>query len=138
MKIIHLSSPQTQNQNQDLERKLIVVFGGFDDWELDATKKRITDTTWENDVPAPDKLFTKGDHFRGILFGKFASEVDRGRVVEKNKVLQKSVYGKTVWAKNDMPINERVIRSVLFGTKHIVDKTCLWVDEKVGAVSLNK
>ena len=39
MKIIHLSSPQTQNQNQDSERKLAVVFGGFDDWELDDAKK---------------------------------------------------------------------------------------------------
>ena len=45
--------------------------------------------------------------------------------------------GNTVWSKPDKPLHERTIRSLLFGTKYIVDRS-LWVDEGKGTISLNK
>ena len=69
------------------------MFGGFDDWDVEETRKWIIDLLWENYAPSPEKLYVKGDTFRGILFGKFASETDRDRVVEKINTLKQSMYG---------------------------------------------
>ena len=51
------------------------------------------------------------------------------------------MYGKTIWAKNDMPIEKWIVKEVLFACKHLLvewgwSKTSIWVDLEMSSVSL--
>ena len=112
LKLANLTSAPIQNGDED--RKMIVAFGGFDGWSIEDAKQWVIDTLWENYGPQPEKMYSKGDTFRGMLFGKFSSEADRDRVVSKFKTLKKSIYGKEIRATNDMPIEKRMCKNILF------------------------
>ena len=45
--------------------------------------------------------------------------------------------GKTIWANPDRKIEERVIRTLVFGTKRLVDQS-LWADPESGQVTIGK
>ena len=46
-----------------------------------------------------------------------------------------SIEGSPVWSKPDRPLNERILQSLVFGTKHVVCKS-LWADPEKGTVTL--
>ena len=96
---------------------------------------------WHTYAPDPvtDGVYCKGD-FNGILFAKFASKSERDAAVKSLKQAGSKVGDKTVWAKPDMPVNLRALRSVAFGGKRVFveewgyDKSSIWAEvDETGA-----
>ena len=83
-------------------------------------------------VPCPDEIYTKGD-FKGLVFGKYGSQVQRDRSVEAFRKSRLGRAGSKTWATEDMLIEARACKKVLFGIKMMLtewgeDKFNLWVD----------
>ena len=85
-------------------------------------------------MPQPAETYCKGD-FKGILFARFESNTGRDEVVGWFRKTSTKIQGTSIWSKPDRPLNERVIQSLVFGTKYLLDKS-LWADPEIGSVTL--
>jgi len=89
--------------------------------------------------PKPRDIFTKGDEFRGIIFAKFADKNQRDDAVSVLRRARCQQDGKDVWAKPDLPFEERTM--LVFGAKRVMtdwgyNKAGLWADPENGSLSL--
>ena len=95
---------------------------------------------WDLYGPGPTKMYTKGD-FKGMIFAKFKSKEDRDTAVDLIRSMARSYDDPEVWAKPDMLLAPRTIRSIVFGTKHAMTergwpKQALWADPTTGTLKL--
>ena len=118
-------------------RELTLVIGG-----LSATGSKENAETWIYDKlwyahgPKPVNVYMKGE-FSGILFVQFCSRADREGAVHilKNSGCQEE--GTKVWAKRDQALEVRIINSLVWGTKNLLDRS-IWADPDAGIVSIGK
>ena len=82
------------------------------------------------------KVYAKGD-FHGLLFAQFDCPEDRDYAIQLLKNTGSEENGETIWAKPDRKLEERIIGSLVFGTKRLVDK-CLWANPETGEVTVGK
>ena len=124
------------------DRECTAVLGGLtalDDEDEAATW--LTDKLASLSGPKPRDIFTKGDEFRGIIFAKFADKNQRDDAVSVLRRARCQQDGKDVWAKPDLPFEERTMRHLVFGAKRVMtdwgyDKAGLWADPENGSLSL--
>ena len=124
------------------DRECTAVLGGLtalDDEDEAATW--LTDKLASMSGPKPRDIFTKGDEFRGIIFAKFADKNQRDDAVSVLRRARCQQDGKDVWAKPDLPFEERTMRHLVFGAKRVMtdwgyDKAGLWADPENGSLSL--
>ena len=124
------------------DRECTAVLGG-----LSALDDEDEATTWLKDKlasltgPKPHDIYTKGDEFRGIIFARFANKRDRDDAVSKLRRARCQQEGKEVWAKPDLPFEERTMRHLVFGAKRVMtewgyDKAAIWADPDKGMLSV--
>ena len=99
---------------------------------------------WENWLPQPVTAFVKGE-FKGRLWIKYGSEDERDEVLAKIRSLKLKNNGTDIWIKPDFPVEQRVVKSALFGVKWILsdkkdgwgfDRKSLWADVENGTIEL--
>ena len=100
----------------------IAVFGGLSNLSLEDAQKWLTDELWNAWLPQPIETYCKGD-FKGILFARFHTNTDRDDVVGWFRKHSTLIQGTNVWSKPDRFLHERVIQSLVFGTKYLLDKS---------------
>ena len=117
------------------DRSRTAVIGGLSSTgSFEAATSWVTDQLWKQYGPVPTSVFKKGE-FNGIVFAKFANESDRNDAVAMLKEED------DIWAKADRPLKCRMLRSLLFGTKYIMNKEwgwdikSLWADPEEGSLS---
>ena len=97
------------------------VFGGLvgfgskleaDEWLEDKLRSLL--------CPQAVETYIKGNDFNGLLFVKFADKRSRDIAVAKFRGAYLQRSGKAVWAKADLPIQQRVPESYLFGLKRVL------------------
>ena len=86
--------------------------------------------------PSLQKINSKNE-FRGLLFAQFYTPEDCDGAIELFKSSSFQEGGKTIWANPDRKIEDRVIRTLVFGTKRLVDRS-LWADPESGQVTVGK
>ena len=86
--------------------------------------------------PKPIQTYSKGE-FHGILFVQFYCTEDRDIAIQllKNSGCQEG--GNKVWANRDQKLEERVISSLVFGTKKLLCKS-VWADPDTGMLTVGK
>ena len=98
----------------------------------DAAWYWLANTLWKLNGPQPQGVYAKGD-FKGIAFASFTSKSEHDNLV---KMLQKASLkegGFAVWAKPDKPLIDRIMTSIIFGTKYQMmdwgyDAMAMWGD----------
>ena len=120
----------------DYDRQCTMVCGGLKSLSKDDAEQWVYDKLWSMYGPKPKKIYSKGE-FRGLLFAQFYTPEECDGAIElfKNSGFQQG--GKTIWANPDRKIEERVIRTLVFGTKRLVDQS-LWADPESGQVTVGK
>ena len=128
------TKPNTDTQD---DQKCTAVLGGFSSFEnLEAAEKWLSEKLWDEWLPTAGNIFCKGE-FKGIFYAKFGTTAERDSVVNWFRKSSIKLQGHPVWSKPDLPLHQRIIKSLLFGTKHICDKA-LWVEEENSTVTLNR
>ena len=133
---------QGTSHTEATNRECTAVLGGLtalDDEDEAATW--LTDKLASMSGPKPRDIFTKGDEFRGIIFAKFADKNQQDDAVSVLRRARCQQDGKDVWAKPDLPFEERTMRHLVFGAKRVMtdwgyDKAGLWADPENGPLSL--
>ena len=100
----------------------------------------LSDKLWSLYGPKPVESYCKGD-FKGILFAKFASKGERDTAVALLRSAGYEHEGKKVWAKPDMPLEARTVRSFVFAAKNVMNawgwhELDLWADPDAGTLKL--
>ena len=115
------------------EKQITAVIGGLGhSYSLDDADKYIRDQLWWMKGPRIVETYTKGE-FKGLVFAKFSSKAERDAAVmlfRSNKLI---LGGNAIWAKEDLPLEERIPQSFLFGLKKLMigwgyEKMAVWVD----------
>ena len=99
----------------------------------------ISDKLWSLYGPTPLETYCKGE-FKGIMFTKFSSKGDRDAAVAKLRNSCKG-GGSSVWAKPDLPLNERTLKTLTLGAKYIMEawgwhQSDLWAEPEEGTLKL--
>ena len=94
----------------------------------------MTDQLWSAWLSQPMEIYCKGD-FKGIIFAKFRGNTERDEVVGWFRKTSTKIQDTDVWSKPDRPLNERILMSLVFGTKYLCCKS-LWADPEQGLVTL--
>ena len=132
-----LKTSKTYKPEANDDQTYTAVFGGLSKaGDIEEAQKWMRDKLWAEWLPAPENMYSKGE-FKGILFAKFRTSSERDSIVVWFRTSSTQMSGSNVWSKPDKPLHERIIWSLLYGTKYICDKA-LWVDEEKGTVPLNK
>ena len=82
----------------------------------------------------------KGSEFSGLVFVKFPTTEDRDAGIRILRDAKHKPTGSKLWTKPDLPLHDRIVRNVLFGTKHLMtsswewSKSDIWVDEASNSV----
>jgi hypothetical protein len=126
----------TSKRTEETEdQKRTACFGGLSSIkDIEEAKKWMTDKLWDEWLPQPENMYPNKD-FKGILYAKFRNSSERDSVIAWFKKSSTQISGSTVWSKPDKPLHERVMRTLLFGTKFILDKS-VWVDPDQRLVTL--
>ena len=121
------------------ERQCTAVLGGLQklDSKSDA-EAWVKNKLNKLDGPRFVETYTKGD-FRGILFVKFETQVQRNSAVRLLKNAGLNEGGKDVWAKPDQILHARLMSKFAHGMSYIikkwgVDARCIWADPDEGKV----
>ena len=82
--------------------------------------------------PRIAETYTKGE-FKGLVFAKFSSKTERDAAVKLFRSNKLILGGNAIWAKEDLPLEERIPQSFLFGLKKLMigwgyEKMAVWVD----------
>ena len=116
-------------------RERTVIIGGLGTLSsVEEAKKWITDQLWHLYGPQPGDIFTKGD-FKSVIFAKFASKGQRDTAANLLQKARMTEGGSPVWARPDHPLEMRVLRSLVFGTKYVMKQwgySGLWADAEEG------
>ena len=116
------------------ERACTAVLGGLGGLSKEEAQQWMKDKLEVAKGPQPEDIYCKGD-FKGLLFAKFATKVDRDKAVGKFRQAKLENLGEKVWAKPDKPVEKRVPEMFLFGLKKTMvqtwgwNKFAVWVDE---------
>ena len=83
-------------------------------------------------------MYCKGE-FKKMVFAKFATKRDRDNAIA---ILRQNKNSEQ-WIKPDRPLNERVVRSLVFGLKQFFsdwkwDVAGMWADENNGTFTIGK
>lgn len=70
-------------------------------------------------APALAEIFSKGD-FKGQIFAKFPTQVDRDEALKAIRKASLKEGAHEVWAKEDLPVETRASRGILFGLKYLL------------------
>ena len=114
--------------------KKTAVFGGLSSMTLEQAKKWLTNQVWSAWLSQLVEIYCKGE-FKGIIFAKFQGNTERDEVVGWFRKTCTKIQDADVWSKPDCPLNERILQSLVFGTKSICCKK-LWADAETGLVTL--
>ena len=71
------------------------------------------------------------------LFAQFYTPEDCDGAIELFKSSGFQEGGEIIWANPDRKIEDRVIRTLVFGTKRLIDQS-LWADPESGQVKIGK
>ena len=116
---------------QEIERMLtttkISTKGGvvalFGSLESLGTEKAATEFVQkqltEMNSPKCFHMFTNGD-FKGLIWARFGSSADMLQAVEAVNSTRLPAGEKTMWANEDLPVEQRVPRAFLFGCKRLL------------------
>ena len=74
---------------------------------------------------------------RRLSYAQFDCPEDRDYAIQLLKNTGSESDGETIWAKPDRKLEERIIGSLVFGTKRLLDK-CLWANPETGEVTVGK
>ena len=99
----------------DYDRQCTMVFGGFKSLTKEDAEQWIYDKLWSLYGPKVKKVYGKGV-FRGFMFAHFNNPEDCDYAIQllKNIGLED---GDKIWAKPDREFEDRIIRTLVFGTK---------------------
>lgn len=112
-----------------LERTSLV--GGLSSLQnFENLKTWITNNLWKTYGPTPGEIYCKGD-FKGIAFIKFATKGERDAAVKIFREAGCQEGGYTVRLKPNLPTNDRLRHSFIFGVKYI-SKRGRWAKPKGG------
>ena len=92
--------------------------------------------------PKPLEIYPKGD-FKMMLFMRFASKAQCDTATSLLKNARRLREGKTVWARPELPIEQRVAESFLFGCKKMFldwdyNKKVTFVDTDTLSLSIDR
>ena len=127
----------------DLESKIgklslgpfkIVVGGLGTDWSEDDAAKWLRDHLSFDGGPVPNSIYAKG-LFTGLLYAEFASGADQDRAISKIRTARITWNGATIWAKPDLPLEQRLPESFAFSVKRVMvewgwSRSALYVDRE--------
>ena len=110
------SSPGSNRPNDDVGCTAVV--GGLATLlNFDAAKNWVYNKLWELHGPITKDIYPKGD-FKNIVFVKFSTKGECDKAIQLLRQAQCKEGGNDVWAKPEKPLEVRVLRSIVFGTKH--------------------
>ena len=124
------------------ERECTAVLGGLSGLDdEDEAAAWLMDKLASLSAPTAKEVYTKGDEYRGTIFAKFGKKAERDDAVNKLRKARYQHGDKAVWAKPDLPFEERAMRHLLFGAKRVMtewgyDKSALWADTSNGTLSI--
>ena len=111
----------------------IAVLGGLFALEnLEYAKKWITNKMLSSCGPCPTEMYCKGE-FKGILFAKFGTKGERDTAIQIMRKGRCSEGGQQVWMKPDLPIEDRVRHSFVFGVKYLLAGDWGWEEKAIWA-----
>ena len=139
-------SMQEGSASMATENGFTAVLGGFKGAaNQDELERWVSRSLWSVGANMPTVLYIKGEfsHFNGVAFGKYTSKMERDAVVSKLQAAGLEYGGQKMWSKIELPLEPRVIRSLLFGAKNMFvewgwDKKALWVDEDEQTLTCGK
>ena len=101
---------------------------------LDNAKTWITNKLWNLYGPCP---YSKGP-FKGMLFVRFGTKGERDNALQIFNKAGCQEGGQTIRMKDDLPIEDRTMRSLVFGAKYVLsefygwEKDAIWAEPKGG------
>ena len=120
---------------EEQKRQCTAVLGGLTTLgSKDIAETWVYDKLYVLYGPKPKFVESRGD-FRGIVFAQFDSVEDRDIAMKLLKASGCKEGGNAVWAKRDEKLTDSVIRSLVMGTKWLLDKS-VWVEPETGIVSV--
>ena len=112
----------TNRQDQGEDRTWTAVTGGLQASSCtEEAETWVRDKLWSLWAPSPSEVYCKGD-YKGIVFAKFAAQVDRGEAWKALKKAALKEHGHEVWAKESLPVEVRAPKGLLFGLKYLLKK----------------
>ena len=136
---LRLGKDEQSNEDQC---STAVVGGLAQKGSTEAAMTWLTDALWNHWAPRPVDHYIKQEEFSGMLFLKFKNQADRDTAVNVMKhKLAKLPEGRGMWAKPDKPLEERIILSILYGAKWMLNqwgwaRQAMWVDDGPGVLKL--
>ena len=136
-----VTAPDSSTESEVADRERTAVLGGLSCLSGEAEAYQwLEDKLWDLYGPTPTHKYIKGD-FKGIIFAKFHSKEDRDTAVALIRSMIRTHEDPEVWAKPDMLLAPRTLRSTVFGIKYAMvewgwPKESLWADKDAGTVKL--
>ena len=123
-------------QGADPNLACTAVLGGFGALgNFEKAQKWLSNKLWEDWVPVPVDIHDKGD-LKSVIFAKFKSQAERDTAIGLIKSSNDSVSGTEVWAKPEVPLEQRVVKDIAFGAKHVMSEVCGGIDAACGSKSM--
>ena len=133
----HASPPESA-------KELTAVIGGL--WSLNTFEEAeawVRDKLWSLWTPAPAEVYVKFA-YKNIVFVRFSSKADRDAAVQALQALKGTKDGNNdVWAKESLPLEDRVRKSMLLGVKYMLGnwgfkKSLMKVDDEYISLKCDK
>ena len=106
---------------------------------MECATKWLSEKFWYLNTPTSIEYYSKGE-FQGIVFANFATTTERDAAMTALRSARCQKFGKAVWAKEDKPLEEWIVDSIVFGIKRVMcedwgyEGKSIWADPGTGAV----